>query len=103
MPADRNLQRALLLCVEIAEIDFTAFATVHLLAERANSSQLQTDYLSALVLSATVLGFGFLFMVMLLEWYSWIQESARVPESDENQRPAKGRICCVWKLKPDGG
>jgi NitT/TauT family transport system permease protein len=32
-------------------------------------SQLQTDYLFALVLAATVLGFGFLFLVMFLEWY----------------------------------
>jgi FAD/FMN-containing dehydrogenase len=31
--------------------------------------QLQTDYLFALVLAATVLGFGFLFVVMFLEWY----------------------------------
>jgi NitT/TauT family transport system permease protein len=33
------------------------------------SSQLQTDYLFALVLAATVLGFGFFFMVMFLEWF----------------------------------
>jgi NitT/TauT family transport system permease protein len=48
------------------------------------SSQLQTDYLFALVLAATVLGFGFLFVVMFLEWYflhRW-HESARVPETD---------------------
>jgi NitT/TauT family transport system permease protein len=48
------------------------------------SSQLQTDYLFALVLAATVLGFGFLFLVMFLEWYflhRW-HESARAPESD---------------------
>jgi NitT/TauT family transport system permease protein len=31
------------------------------------SSQLQTDYLFALVLSATVLGFGFFFVLMYLE------------------------------------
>jgi NitT/TauT family transport system permease protein len=48
------------------------------------SSQLQTDYLFALVLAATVLGFGFLFVVMFLEWYflhRW-HESARAPEAD---------------------
>jgi NitT/TauT family transport system permease protein len=48
------------------------------------SSQLQTDYLFALVLAATVLGFGFLFVVMFLEWYClhrW-HESARAPETD---------------------
>ena len=48
------------------------------------SSQLQTDYLFALVLAATVLGFGFLFLVMFLEWYflhRW-HESARAPESE---------------------
>ncbi len=33
------------------------------------SSQLQTDYLFALVLAATVLGFSFFFLVMFLEWY----------------------------------
>src|SRR5450432_2067145 len=46
------------------------------------SSQLQTDYLFALVLAATVLGFGFLFLVMFLEWYflhRW-HESARTVE-----------------------
>lgn len=46
------------------------------------SSQLQTDYLFALVLAATVLGFSFFFSVMLLEWYflhRW-HESARMPE-----------------------
>jgi NitT/TauT family transport system permease protein len=46
------------------------------------SSQLQTDYLFALVLAATVLGFGFLFLVMFLEWYflhRW-HESARAPD-----------------------
>jgi NitT/TauT family transport system permease protein len=45
------------------------------------SSQLQTDYLFALVLAATVLGFGFLFLVMFLEWHflhRW-HESARTP------------------------
>lgn len=48
------------------------------------SSQLQTDYLFALVLAATVLGFSFLFLVMFLEWYflhRW-HESARVPEAE---------------------
>jgi NitT/TauT family transport system permease protein len=46
------------------------------------SSQLQTDYLFALVFAATVLGFGFLFLVMFLEWYflhKW-HESARTME-----------------------
>jgi NitT/TauT family transport system permease protein len=48
------------------------------------SSQLQTDYLFALVLAATVLGFFFLFLVMFLEWYflhRW-HESARPPEAE---------------------
>ena len=48
------------------------------------SSQLQTDYLFALVLAATVLGFAFFFVVMFLEWYflhRW-HESARVPETE---------------------
>jgi NitT/TauT family transport system permease protein len=47
------------------------------------SSQLQTDYLFALVLAATVLGFSFFFLVMFLEWYflhKW-HESARAPET----------------------
>lgn len=47
------------------------------------SSQLQTDYLFALVLAATVLGFAFLFLVMFLEWYflhKW-HESARTPDT----------------------
>ena len=46
-------------------------------------SQLQTDYLFALVVAAIALGFGFLFVVMFLEWYflhKW-HESARVPET----------------------
>ena len=46
------------------------------------SSQLQTDYLFALVLAATVLGFSFFFIVMFFEWYFlhlW-HESARTPE-----------------------
>jgi NitT/TauT family transport system permease protein len=44
------------------------------------STQLETDYLFALVLAATVLGFTFFFTVMFLEWYflhDW-HESARV-------------------------
>jgi NitT/TauT family transport system permease protein len=48
------------------------------------SSQLQTDYLFALVVAATILGFGFLFLVMFLEWYflhNW-HESARTPEGE---------------------
>lgn len=46
------------------------------------SSQLQTDYLFALVAAATVLGFSFFFLVMFFEWYflhRW-HESARTPE-----------------------
>ncbi len=46
------------------------------------SSQLQTAYLFALVLAATVLGFAFFFVVMFLEWHflhRW-HESARTPE-----------------------
>jgi NitT/TauT family transport system permease protein len=48
------------------------------------SSQLQTDYLFALVLAATVLGFAFFFAVMFLEWYflhNW-HESARTMTED---------------------
>jgi NitT/TauT family transport system permease protein len=48
------------------------------------SSQLQTDYLFALVFAATVLGFSFFFVVMFLEWYflhHW-HESVRVPEAE---------------------
>ena len=48
------------------------------------STQLQTDYLFALVAAATVLGFGFVFLVMFLEWYflhRW-HESARKMETD---------------------
>ena len=48
------------------------------------SSQMQTDYLFALVVAATVLGFSFFFVVMFLEWYflhKW-HESARVPETE---------------------
>jgi NitT/TauT family transport system permease protein len=33
------------------------------------SAQLETDYLFALVLAATVLGFAFFFIGMFLEWY----------------------------------
>jgi NitT/TauT family transport system permease protein len=46
------------------------------------SSQLQTDYLFALVLAATALGFGFFFLIIFLEWYflhRW-HESARALE-----------------------
>ena len=46
------------------------------------SSQMQTDYMFALVLAAIVLGFSFLFLVMFLEWYflhRW-HESARASE-----------------------
>jgi NitT/TauT family transport system permease protein len=48
------------------------------------SSQLQTDYLFALVLAATALGFGFFFLIMFVEWYflhRW-HESARTPEAE---------------------
>ena len=48
------------------------------------SSQLQTDYLFALVLAATVLGYGFFFVVMFLEWYflhRW-HESARAQDAE---------------------
>ena len=47
-------------------------------------SQLQTDYLFALVVAAIVLGFTFLFVVMFLEWlflHKW-HESARIPETE---------------------
>ena len=46
------------------------------------SSQLQTDYMFALVLAAIALGFSFLFLIMFLEWYflhRW-HESARAPD-----------------------
>lgn len=46
------------------------------------SSQLQTAYLFALVMAATVLGFTFFFLVMFVEWYclhNW-HESKRAPE-----------------------
>jgi NitT/TauT family transport system permease protein len=48
------------------------------------STQLETDYLFALVLAATVLGFAFFFLIMFLEWYClhrW-HESARAPDTD---------------------
>jgi NitT/TauT family transport system permease protein len=48
------------------------------------SSQMQTDYMFALVLAAIVLGFSFLFLVMFLEWYflhRW-HESARAQETE---------------------
>lgn len=48
------------------------------------SSQLQTAYLFALVIAATVLGFSFFFLVMFLEWYflhHW-HESTRVPGAE---------------------
>jgi NitT/TauT family transport system permease protein len=47
-------------------------------------SQSQTDYLFALVFAAAVLGIGFFFVVMFLEWYflhRW-HESARTPETE---------------------
>jgi len=48
------------------------------------SSQLETDYLFALVFAATMLGFAFFFIIMFLEWYflhNW-HESARAPETE---------------------
>jgi NitT/TauT family transport system permease protein len=48
------------------------------------SSQLQTAYLFALVLAATVLGFSFFFLVMFLEWYflhTW-HESTRTADAE---------------------
>jgi NitT/TauT family transport system permease protein len=48
------------------------------------NSQLQTDYLFALVLAASVLGFVFFFITMFLEWYflhDW-HESARSVETE---------------------
>jgi len=50
------------------------------------STQLQTDYLFALVLATTVLGFAFFFLVMFFEWYclhNW-HESVRVPDADSD-------------------
>jgi len=47
-------------------------------------SQLETDYLFALVAAATVLGFTFFFLIMFLEWFflhKW-HESARTPDED---------------------
>jgi NitT/TauT family transport system permease protein len=46
------------------------------------SQQLQTDYLFALIVAATALGFAFYFIVSFFEWYflhKW-HESARIPE-----------------------
>src|SRR5271169_1041975 len=48
------------------------------------SSQVQTDYMFALVAAATVLGFTFVFLVMFLEWYflhRW-HDSARAAEAE---------------------
>jgi NitT/TauT family transport system permease protein len=48
------------------------------------SSQLETDYLFALVFAATLLGFAFFFITMFLEWYflhNW-HESARPQETE---------------------
>ncbi|HEX4075670.1 MAG TPA: ABC transporter permease [Candidatus Acidoferrales bacterium] len=50
------------------------------------SSQLQTDYLFALVLATALLGFAFFFVVVFLEWYflhNW-HESARVADADSD-------------------
>ncbi|HUY82517.1 MAG TPA: ABC transporter permease [Acidobacteriaceae bacterium] len=47
------------------------------------NAQLQTAYLFALVIAASVLGFAFFFLAMFLEWYflhNWHQ-SARAPET----------------------
>jgi NitT/TauT family transport system permease protein len=48
------------------------------------SNQMETSYLFALVLAATVLGFSFFFIVMFLEWlalHNW-HESSRSPMSE---------------------
>jgi NitT/TauT family transport system permease protein len=48
------------------------------------STQLQTDYLFALVLASVVLGFSFFFVVTFLEWHflhRW-HESALAPETE---------------------
>jgi NitT/TauT family transport system permease protein len=48
------------------------------------SAQTETDYLFALVLAASALGFGFFFLVMFVEWYflhDW-HESARSSEME---------------------
>jgi NitT/TauT family transport system permease protein len=48
------------------------------------NSQLETDYLFALVFATTMLGFSFFFVAMFLEWYflhNW-HESARPAEND---------------------
>ena len=50
------------------------------------STQLQTDYLFALVLATAILGFAFFFLVVFLEWYflhNW-HESARVAEAESD-------------------
>ncbi|HEX4002512.1 MAG TPA: ABC transporter permease [Candidatus Acidoferrales bacterium] len=50
------------------------------------SSQLQTDYLFALVLATALLGFAFFFLVIFVEWYflhNW-HESARVADADSD-------------------
>jgi len=50
------------------------------------SSQLQTDYLFALVLATAMLGFAFFFLVIFLEWYflhNW-HESARVADAESD-------------------
>jgi NitT/TauT family transport system permease protein len=50
------------------------------------SSQLQTDYLFALVFATALLGFAFFFLVMFFEWYclhNW-HESARLPDADSD-------------------
>ncbi|HTW25411.1 MAG TPA: ABC transporter permease [Candidatus Baltobacteraceae bacterium] len=50
------------------------------------SSQLQTDYLFALVLATALLGFAFFFLVVFVEWYflhNW-HESARIPDADSD-------------------
>jgi NitT/TauT family transport system permease protein len=47
-------------------------------------SQLETDYLFALVVAATVLGFAFFFAVMFVEWlflHKW-HDSARTPDAE---------------------
>jgi NitT/TauT family transport system permease protein len=46
------------------------------------SSQLETDYLFALVFGATILGFAFFFLVMFFEWYF-------LHEWHESRRPAE--------------
>ncbi len=70
------------------------------------SSQLQTDYLFALVLAATVLGFAFFFLVMFLEWYflhNWHESVARAGSRLRLPRLREEDRCCDSKPKPDGG